>query len=129
MKQATLVTLATDKVSPLPAKCQVGSNPRNNLVVGGSGVLPNHCVIWRGVFGAWHLRQLGARERDRKGEAVPSAVIRRRGGTTYLLPGDRLRLKSGDEITFGKRRSAGHLEFPYTFQLTSKTQEADTVSH
>jgi len=120
MKQAALENRATGKVSPLPKKCSIGSHSRSNLVIAGRGVLPRHCVIWRGALGGWHLRQLGASDPDHKGDVVPSTVIRRGGRTTYLLPGDRWRLKEGDEIAFGSPHESEGVQFSHAFRLAKE---------
>jgi len=115
MKQAALENRTSGKVSPLPRKCRIGSHPRSNLVIAGPGILPQHCVIWRGTLGGWRLRQLGIPDSDHGGAPVPSTVIRRRGRTTFLLTGDCWHLKDGDEIAFGKPHR-GEPEFSYAFR-------------
>ena len=119
MTHPVLLALGTEKASSLPKQCRIGTDHRNNLVLSGRSVLPHHCVIWKGLFGMWRIRQLDGESHSGPSGArhVPTTKIRRQGRIACLLPNDTSRLRDGDELLFGAPQPGANPTFSHAFRL------------
>lgn len=92
----------------------VGRSPDNDFVVNGREVSRHHCLLKRGLFGQWSLKQLGA-----KSVTDPSfncSFVKRGGEIITVVPGRRgCALQDQDELAFGRKRDEEEQDFRFVF--------------